>query len=384
MMLDDLREELSGLREAGLYRRLRRVEGSPEAVIRLDGREAVNFASNNYLGLADHPALKTAAIRATKRFGTGAGASRLITGTMAPHLELEKRIAAFEETDDAILFNSGYTANVGALTALLGRDDAVFGDRLNHASLVDGCRLSGAAFYRYRHADPGHLDHLLQRHGEARRRLVATDTIFSVDGDPAPLAELVRVCARRDAWLMVDEAHATGCIGDGGRGLLEQCGLQGRAPILMGTLSKAVGSVGGYVAGAAPLIDLLRNRARSFIYTTALPPGACAASQAGLDIIEREPARRARLWRNAERLRLALRRRGWDTGRSESQIIPVAVGKPEPALALSERLLEAGFFAPALRPPTVPPGSCRLRVSVMSEHTIKQIDAFVEALGEAR
>ena len=383
MMLDELRKELSDLREAGLYRRLRRVEGGQDAVIRVDGREVVNFASNNYLGLANHPALKTAAVRATKRFGTGAGASRLITGTMPPHVAIEERIAEFEGTEDAILFNSGYAANLGVLTALLGRGDAVFGDRLNHASLADGCRLSGASFYRYRHSDPGHLDRLLQRHGDVRRRLVATDTIFSVDGDPAPLAELVEVCARRDAWLMVDEAHATGCVGDGGRGVAEQYGLQRAVPILMGTLSKAVGSVGGYVAGAAPLVDLLRNRARSFVYTTALPPGACAASKAGLDIIEREPRRRARLWRNAERLRFALRRNGWDTGRSESQIIPVGVGDPEPALALSERLLSAGFLAPALRPPTVPAGACRLRVSVTSEHGIEQIDAFVEALGEA-
>ena len=383
MNSQDIERELQSLRDAGLYRCLRVVDGPQDEVALLDCRKAVNFASNNYLGLANHPALREAAIKAIQRYGFGAAASRLITGGMTPHFKLERRIAAFEGLPDAILFNSGYNANVGAITALLARGDAVFGDRLNHASIVDGCRLADARFLRFRHRDVDQLDSLLERHRDARRKLVVTDSIFSVDGDAAPLREIVDVCERRGAWLMVDEAHATGTIGDRGRGLIEQYGLQGRVQLVMGTLSKAVGSVGGYVAGDRPVIDLLRNRARSFIYTTALPPAACAAARTGLDLIDREPARRARLWRNTERLRQGLRSLGWDTGESESQILPIRVGRPGPTMALCERLLDAGFFAPGLRPPTVAAGACRLRVSVSAAHTSGQIDGLLQALGPA-
>jgi len=380
---DSVREEVQALRDAGLHRALRCVDGAQRERIVLDGREVLNFASNNYLGLADHPALRRAARDAIDRVGLGAGASRLVTGTMSLHLELERRIAEFESAPAAILFNSGYCANVGAVSALVGRGAAVLGDRLNHASLVDGCRLSGAAFSRYRHNDLEDLERRLKAAAGSRRRLVVTDTVFSVDGDVAPLAEIADLCRAHDALLMVDEAHATGVFGPRGRGVVEAVGLQGRVDLVMGTLSKAVGSAGGYVAASEPLVDLLRNKARSFIYTTALPPAVCAASIAGLDLIDTEPERREKLWRNVTRLRSGLARLGVHTGAGASQIVPLIVGEPDAAVALSERLLEAGVFAPALRPPTVPPGTSRLRLSVMATHEDEHIDLLLEALSRA-
>ncbi|HRU06703.1 MAG TPA: 8-amino-7-oxononanoate synthase [Candidatus Brocadiia bacterium] len=381
-MKDELIAGLQALRRRDLFRVIRDIEGPQERVITIDGRPAVNFASNNYLGLANHPALREAGIRALRRWGVGAGASRLVTGSSTLHRELEERIARFEDLPAAVLFNSGYCANVGVIASLVGRGDAVFGDRLNHASIVDGCLLSGARFQRYKHRDADDLARLLAA-SESRRKLVVTDSIFSVDGDAAPLDRIADVCAEYGAWLMVDEAHATGVLGDHGRGLVEVMGLGGRVEIVMGTLSKALGCVGGYVAGCAELADHLRNHARSLIYTTALPPALCAAAIAAFDVLEREPERRVRLSRNAERLRAGLRRAGWDTGSSETQILPILVGEARTALELSARLLEAGYYAPAMRPPTVPPGACRLRVSVTAAHLDKDIDGFLEALGQA-
>jgi len=381
-MKEELQAGLRSLREQNLFRVIRDVDGPQDRVISIDGRPAVNFASNNYLGLANHPALRESAARALRQWGVGAGASRLVTGSSVLHRELEERIARFENLPAAVLFNSGYCANLASIACLAGRGDAVFGDRLNHASIVDGCLLSGARFQRYAHRDAGDLARLLGA-CQARRRLVVTDSVFSVDGDAAPLDRIVQACAEYGAWLMVDEAHATGVLGDHGRGLIEVMGLCGRVEIVMGTLSKALGCVGGYVAGCLELADHLRNHARGLIYTTALPPALCAAAIAAFDVLDREPERRARLSRNADRLRAGLRRAGWDTGCSETQILPILVGEAKAALDLSARLLQAGYYAPAMRPPTVPPGACRLRVSVTAAHLDKDIDGFLEALGQA-
>ncbi len=367
-MDDAFDDELDHIRAAGRWRELRRIEGAVDTWVTVDGTRALLLCSNNYLGLANHPALAVAAARAAETWGVGAGASRLVSGSLAIHRDLETRLARFKHTESAVLFPTGYHANIGAITTLVRSGDAVFSDRLNHASIIDGCRLSGAAVHVYPHADARALDDLLARH-PARRRLVVTDSVFSMDGDHAPLREITAVAARHDAMVMIDEAHATGVEGPTGAGLVEALGIGDAVTVQMGTLGKALGAAGAFVAGSRALIELLVNRARSLIYTTALPPPVVAAVDAALDIVEREPERRARLAALSATLRERLRALGFAIPPGEGPIIPVIAGTSERALAWSRGLLERGVFVQAIRPPTVPDGTARLRVTLMATHS---------------
>ena len=340
------------------------------------------LSSNNYLGLATHPALRAAATAAIARYGCGTGASRLIAGHLDLHAEVEAKLAAFKGTPAALLFPSGYQANVGAITALVGRGDHVYSDALNHASIIDGCRLSGATIHVYPHRDITVLERLLAPAPQGTRRLIVTDSVFSMDGDRAPLAALVALAEDYHSWLLVDEAHATGVLGPRGAGLAEAEGLTGRIAVHVGTLGKALGGAGAYVAGAAELIALLVNRARSFVYTTGLAPAAVAAAGAALDVVAAEPDRRHALARNAAQLREGLRAHGLDA-RGDTHIVPLMVGDNRRALALAEALFARGVLALAIRPPTVPPGTARLRVTPMATHSAAQLERALDAFGAA-
>jgi 8-amino-7-oxononanoate synthase len=373
--------ELETLAEEGLRRRLSVRDGVQEPRIVLDGRELINFGSNDYLGLASDPRVVEAAVEAIRRDGLGSGASPLICGRGRTHRELEGKLAEFEGTEAALVFPSGYAANVGSIGALAGPGDAVFTDAKNHASLWDGCRLSRADVRVYPHADLGRLVDLLDRSAGYRRRLIASDTLFSMDGDVAPLVELARLARRHDAMLLVDEAHATGVFGERGRGLSEHFGVEGQIHVRVGTLSKALGSAGGFVAGSRSLIDWLANRARPYVFSTAGPAAAAAAAVASLEIVRDEPHRRRELLRSATELRRALAERGWNLGASVSQIIPVIVGETDRAMELSASLRQDGLFVPAVRPPTVPEGEACLRISLGWGHTPEMVGALVAALG---
>ncbi len=345
----------------------------PRAVLE-DGREVVVLCSNNYLGLAEHPALRQAAAEALERYGLGTGASRLVSGTTELHKELERRIALFKGTEDAIVFNSGYAANTGVIAAVAGEKDVIFSDSLNHASIIDGCRLSRARTVVFRHRDMRHLAALLEGHSSARRRVIVSDGVFSMDGDVAPLPELVELAERHKAMLMIDDAHATGVLGVTGRGSAEHFRLTGRVGIQMGTLGKALGTFGAYVAGDRGLIAWLRNAARSYIFSTSLPPVLCAASMAALELIDREPWRRERLWQNRRRMADALASLGIPSLVSETPIVPVIFGSAKAAVDAGRRLLDGGVLAPAIRPPSVPEGEARIRATVMGTHSDEDID----------
>ena len=375
--------ELDTLERQGLRRRLA-ARSSPQTVrLTLDGRELINFGSNDYLGLAADPRLAAAVARAVAEEGWGSGASPLVTGRSSLHAGLERRLAEMEGAEAALLFPSGFAANVGAVAALVGPGDVVFTDRRNHASLMDGCRLSRADVRAYPHGDCSALDEFLTRYEGRGRRLIVTDSLFSMDGDFAPLVELSDVAARHGAMLLIDEAHATGVFGRRGRGLAEHFGVEERIPIRVGTLSKALGGIGGFVVGSRRLIEWLFNRARPYIYSTAAPAAAAAAALAALDIVAQQPERRRNLLSRAESLRGELLAAGWDVGRSTSQIIPIVVGEPARAAELSSRLRAAGLFVPAIRPPTVPEGEACLRVSLTSGHAPEMIARLREALGKA-
>ncbi|MGO8690237.1 MAG: 8-amino-7-oxononanoate synthase [Thermoguttaceae bacterium] len=380
--------ELAALENQGLRRRLatRSSPQSPRMVI--DGRELVNFGSNDYLGLAADPRLAAAVAQALQREGWGSGASPLITGHAALHARLEERLAAMEGAEAALLFPSGFAANLGAVAALVGGGDVVFSDRNNHASLLDGCRLSRADVRVYPHGDWHALDGLLSRAAGRGRRLIVTDSLFSMDGDLAPLVELIELAARRGAMLLMDEAHATGVFGHRGRGVAEHLGVDERVAagvgVRVGTLSKALGCAGGFVAGSRTLVEWLLNRARSYIYSTAAPAATAAAALAALDIVAAEPQRGVELLARAASLRDALAAQGWDVGRSQSQIIPLLVGSPARALELSARLRDRGLLVPAIRPPTVPEGQSRLRISLTAAHTPEMIEMLLLALRDAR
>ncbi len=360
-------ERLDELRRAGLHRRLRTVEGAQGPRVSLGGADVLLLCSNNYLGLADEEAVRRAAADAAERFGAGAGASRLISGTMEPHGELERRLAEFHGTEAALAFGSGHLANSGAVAALAGRGEVVFSDELNHASIIDGCRLSRAETFVYRHRDLEHLAWGLARAG-GRAALIVTDAVFSMDGDVAPLAELAELAGRAGAMLMVDEAHATGTLGPGGRGAVAEAGVVGGVDIIVGTLGKSLGSYGAYVCARAEIRELLVNAARTFIFSTALPPPAIGAALAALELVANRPELVGRVRRNAAVLRGELASCGLDTGPSSTQVMAVIVGDPGSAVALCEGCLERGVFAQAIRPPTVPPGTSRLRLSVMATH----------------
>jgi 8-amino-7-oxononanoate synthase len=384
MSQDFFDAELRRIHESGLYRRLRRVENEQGPTLILDGREVINLSSNNYLGLANHPALAEAAKKAIDRYGCGSGASRLISGNMALHEELEHRLAAFKGTEAALVFNSGFQANTGILSTLTGEGDVIFSDALNHASIIDGCRLSRAKTVVYAHRDLDQLETALRQANAARRRLIVTETIFSMDGEEAPLTEIASLAEKYGALVMVDEAHATGLFGSRGAGVVAKSGLGERIAVQMGTLGKALGGFGAYVAGSRALRELLINRCRSFIFTTSLPPAVMATAIEAIDLVEREPERREALWRNVEALKQGLTGLGFSLGESQSPILPLMVGDPARCMKFSERLLDRGVFAQGIRPPTVPPGTSRLRITVTATHTREQIDRAVEVFKEAK
>jgi glycine C-acetyltransferase/8-amino-7-oxononanoate synthase len=380
--MTEVAERLEELRESGLHRRLRLVEGTQGPRVQLDGRPVLLLCSNDYLGLADRAEVRDAAAQAALRWGAGAGASRLISGNMEPHRRLEKRLAAFKGYESALLFGSGYLANVGAISALAGRGEVVFSDELNHASIVDGCRLARAETFVYRHGDVEHLAWGLKG-AAGRAALIVTDGVFSMDGDVAPLAGLASLARRHGCRLMVDEAHATGAVGPGGRGSVAAAGLSGEVDLVVGTLGKALGSYGAYVCAAAELREYLLNTARSFVFSTALPPPVLAAALAAVELLEAEPQMVRRLNANAAVLREGLEAEGLAPGGARSQIVPLEVGDAGVTMALCERLLERGVFAQGIRPPTVPPGTSRLRFSVMATHEPEQLREAARVAGEA-
>jgi 8-amino-7-oxononanoate synthase len=372
--------QLDALRRQGLYRQLRLREGRQTARATINGREVVNFGSNDYLGLAGDPRLAAAIVQAAQEVGWGSGASALVTGYSPLHQRLEQRLAEFEATEATLLFTSGFAANAGTIAALVGPGDTVFTDRKNHASLLDGCRLSRADVRPYPHLDCPRLKSLLDRSEGKGRRLIVTDSLFSMDGDLAPLGELADLAEHYDAMLMVDEAHATGVFGRHGRGVAEHLGVENRIHVRIGTLSKALGCVGGFAAGSRTLIDWLLNRARPYVFSTAAPPATAAAALAAVGIVESEPQRRQELLARAATLRETLVERGWNVGRSTSQIIPIILGQPEPAIAMSAQLWDQGLFVPPIRPPTVPEGEACLRISLSSAHSVEMIAALVDGL----
>lgn len=370
--LQFMEQWLATLRDRHLYRHLRTISENAEAWVRIDGRPVLNLSSNSYLGLASHPALRAAVIAATEAEGCGMGSSRLIAGSSARHQALEARFARFKGAESALLFTSGYTANVGVLTALAEPGDLILSDQLNHASIIDGCRLSRARCEIYPHADVQALSDLLTSavcSGHKGKIIIVTDTIFSMDGDLAPLREIAALCRRYNAILVVDEAHATGCIGPGGRGLLTELDIHYEATLSINTLSKALGSFGAIVTGPALVREFLINVARNFIFTTALPPSVVAASHAAVDILEHHPALVQQLQENAAFFRAGLRDAGFNTLTSSTHIIPIMVGDAMLAVEMAEELLRNGVLAVAIRPPTVPANTARIRVSVMATHS---------------
>jgi len=380
--MTDVAERLDELRESGLHRRLRLVQSPQGARVLLDGADVLLLCSNDYLGLAGHPRIRTAAAEAAMRWGAGAGSARLISGNMPPHVDLERRLAAFKGYESALLFGSGYLANTGTIAALAGRGEVVFSDELNHASIIDGCRLSRAETFVYRHRDVEHLAWGLREAGE-RAALIVSDGLFSMDGDVAPLAELAELACRHSCRLLVDEAHATGSLGPGGRGSVAAAGLSGEVDVVVGTLGKALGSYGAYVCASDELTEYLLNAARSFVFSTAPPPPAVGAAEAALELLEAHPEKVERVGVNAATLRRALVAEGLPVAGSGTQIVPLAIGDANLTMALCERLLEGGVFAQGIRPPTVPPGTSRLRFSVTAAHRRAELEAAAGLVGRA-
>jgi len=378
----DVAERLEELRERGLYRQLRLIEGPQGTSVTLDGRPVLLLCSNNYLGLADRTEVREAAAEAALRWGAGSGASRLISGNMEPHRQLEERLAAFKGYESALLFGSGYLANTGVIAALAGKGEVVFSDELNHASIVDGCRLSRAETFVYRHGDLEHLAWALY-HQRGKPALIVTDGVFSMDGDVAPLPELLELARRHGARLMVDEAHATGAVGPGGRGSVSAAGLSGEVDLVVGTLGKALGSYGAYVCASKETVDFLVNTARPFIFSTAPPPPAAGAALAALELLEAEPELAERLQANARTLRTALAAEGLGVSASKSQVVPIQVGEAGTAMDLCEETLRRRVFAQGIRPPTVPEGSCRLRCTVMATHKAQELIWAARQIGAA-
>jgi 8-amino-7-oxononanoate synthase len=377
-------DELAQLDKKHLRRRLMVVDSYDGPRITVNGRSVLLLCSNDYLGMANHPALCKAACEAMKRYGFGAGASRLVSGSSEVHHELERRLARFKGTEAAVVFNSGYAANTGVIQSIAGEGDVVLSDCMNHASIVDGCRLCKADVHVYRHNDLNHVEEILKKSSTARRKLIVTDGVFSMDGDIAPLPGLVLLSEKYGAIVMVDDAHATGVLGKSGKGTVEHFGLAGRVHIHMGTLGKALGAFGAFVAGNRDLIEFLINRARSFIYSTALPPSVCAASIAALDVVETEPMRRENLWKNRERFVAGLKVLGISTGVSETPIVPVMIGDSAKALKAADKLFEYGVYATAIRPPTVPNGTARIRSTLMSTLSNQDIDMAVALIGRLK
>jgi glycine C-acetyltransferase/8-amino-7-oxononanoate synthase len=383
--VSDIEARLQELRDSGLYRRMRHVSGPQGSRVVVDGRPVLLLCSNNYLGLADHPRVREAAADAAMRWGAGAGASRLVSGTMTVHRRLEEALAGFKGAESAVLFGSGYLANLGvvsSLAKLAGDGAVVFSDELNHASLIDGCRLARAETFVYDHCDVEHLAWGLRRHGD-RPGLIVTDSVFSMDGDVAPLEDLVELAQRHRLRTVVDEAHGTGCLGPGGRGAVAEAGLEGQVDVVIGTLGKALGAYGAFAACSAAMRDYLTNTARSLIFSTAPPPPAIAGALAALEVLQDHPEMVDRLQANADAMRDELAREGFEVAGSSTQIVPLVVGDPELAMAVCEQALEAGVFAQAIRPPTVPAGTSRLRLAIMATHTRDELRAAARTLGRA-
>jgi 8-amino-7-oxononanoate synthase len=382
----EIEQRLEELERLGLTRRLRLVSGPQGPTVLLDGKPVLLLCSNNYLGLADHPRVREAAADAAMRWGVGAGASRLISGTMTIHRRLEERLAAFAGRESCLLFGSGYLANLGVTGALARAGDTVFSDELNHASIIDGCRLSRAEVVVYRHADPEHLLWSMRRHGGRRDgggRLIVTDSVFSMDGDVAPLQEIVELAQAAGARVAVDEAHAIGTYGPGGRGVLAQEGLEGEVDAIVGTLGKALGSYGAYVCGDDEMVRYLLNTARTFVFSTAPPPPALAGALAALALLQERPHRVERLAANARALRRALSSEGFQVAEGDMHIVPLVVGGERDALALCQEAIENGVFAQAIRPPTVAAGTSRLRLAAMASHTATDMRLAAEVLAVA-
>ncbi|MDX6669140.1 MAG: 8-amino-7-oxononanoate synthase, partial [Solirubrobacteraceae bacterium] len=380
--MTEIEERLDELKELGLYRRLRMVSGPQGPHVVLEGKPVLLLCSNNYLGLADHPRVRQAAADAAMRWGVGAGASRLISGTMTIHRRLEERLADFKQAEACLLFGSGYLANVGVISALAGRGEVVFSDELNHASIVDGCRLSRAETFVYDHCDVDHLEWGLAQ-ADGRGALIVTDGVFSMDGDVAPLEEIVELAHRYDARVVVDEAHGTGALGPGGRGAVAEAGLTDEVDVIVGTLGKALGSYGAYVCCDRSLARYLINAARTLIFSTAPAPPAVAGALAALELLEEQPRRVRKLQLNAEVLREELEAERFDVGASATQIVPLVFGDAKLAMRVCEEALERGVFAQAIRPPTVPVGSSRLRLAVMASHTKSELRAAARELADA-
>ncbi len=377
-----LDDELASLRAQGLYRWPRELQGEQAPVCVYDGRRVINLCSNNYLGLANHPRLKAAAREAIDALGVGSGAVRTIAGNMTIHQTLERRLAAFKRTEATLLYQSGFTANAGTVAAILGKEDVVVSDELNHASIIDGCRLSGAERKIYPHKDVAAARRCLAAARGARRALLITDGVFSMDGDLAPLPELCALAREFGAIMMVDDAHASGVVGAGGRGTVEHFGLHGQVDIQVGTLSKAWAGLGGYVAGSRPLIEFLMQRARPLLFSTSHPPSVAATALAALDLIEEQPDLIARLWDNTRFFKAGLRDLGFDTGASETPITPVMIGDEAQTMRCSDRLFDEGVFALGIAYPTVPRGKARVRTIVTAGHTRDDLSRALDICGK--
>jgi len=379
-----LDEAMAQLRADGLYRSLRILDGEQKAEATFDHKSVINLSSNNYLGLTTHPKLREAALDAVKRLGVGSGSVRTIAGTMELHMELERRIAVFKKTEAAVVFQSGFAANAGTVSAVLGKEDLILSDELNHASIIDGARLSRATIKVFPHRDVKALETLLEETVSFPRRLVITDGVFSMDGDVAPMREIASLARAHGAIMMVDDAHASGVLGKAGRGTVDHFDLHGQVDIQVGTLSKAIGVLGGYVAGSKTLIEYLYHRARPFLFSTSHPPAVAAACLAAFDVLEQEPERIERLWSNTKRFKDGLARLGFDTGISETPITPIVVGEADLAMRFSDQLFARGLFAQGIGFPTVAKGRARLRTIVTATHTEADLDralAILEDVG---
>ncbi len=372
---DWIRNEIKGLKDNGLYNSIRTIASPQGARLNVDGRDVLNFCSNNYLGLADHSRLKEAATSALQKYGAGPAAVRSIAGTLYLHLELEKKIAAFKNAEAAITFQSGFCANLAVIQALVGKEDVIFSDELNHASIIDGSRLSGAQIVRYNHCDPTHLEQVIKENeGRYRRAIIITDGVFSMDGDIAPLDKILEVADAHDILLIVDDAHGEGVLGKGGRGIVDHFNLHGKVDIEVSTFSKAFGVVGGAAAGNALVIEWLRQRGRTFLFSSATPAADTAACMAGIDILSESTELVDRLWKNAAYFKAGMKNAGFDTGNSATPITPIMLGEAALAQQFSRALFDAGVFATPIAFPTVPKGKARIRVMISAAHTQSDLD----------
>jgi len=381
--LDWVTQEINSLKEQGLYNRIRTIGSAQGAWLIVDGKSVLNFCSNNYLGLANHPKLVEAAKEATKKFGVGPAAVRSIAGTMDLHVQLEGRLAKFKGAEDVITFQSGFTANLGTIPALVGKEDVIFSDRLNHASIIDGCRLSGAKIVAYEHNDPSALEDAIKEHASKyRRALIVTDGVFSMDGDVAPLPALYKVAQKYDILFMVDDAHGEGVLGKGGRGIVDHFNLHGKIDVEVGTMSKAFGVVGGMVAGKKEIVEWLRQRGRPFLFSSAVTAPDAAACLAAVDLLEESTELVDKLWANARYFKEEMKILGFDTGMSETPITPVMLGEAPLAQQFSRELFEEGVFAMAIGYPTVPQGKARIRVMISAAHDNDDLGKGLEAFAK--